>query len=357
MKEKLNKILISIFLIFIFGFSILSILDKNEIISYSERRKLATFPIYQATTDYSDKLEKYLLDHFPFRDKFRMIKAYFNFNIAMKKENNDIYLKDNYIFKSDYPTNYKSIDNYIDYINKMKINFTENNNVYILIIPDKNYYLEDDNFLNIDYDYLYDEISKLNIKNIDVRNILNLNDYYETDTHWKQQNLDKVIKKITSEMNIKYENINYKQNIYNKFYGVYYGESAINRNPEELIYLTNDILNNVTVKYLENNDLHTIYNESKLTGLDSYDVYLDGASSFIEIENNKATTDRELVIFRDSFGSSITPLLVNYYKKITVIDNRYISSNYFKDKIKFNNQDVIFLNSTLLVNKSSALKK
>ena len=53
-----------------------------------------------------------------------------------------------------------------------------------------------------------------------------------------------------------------------------------------------------------------------MDSLDSYEVYLDGASSFIEIENKNSLSDKELIIFRDSFGSSLIPLLINYYKKI-----------------------------------------
>ena len=50
-------------------------------------------------------------------------------------------------------------------------------------------------------------------------------------------------------------------------------------------------------------------------------------------EKIKADTEKELVIFRDSFGSSISPLLINYYSKITIIDNRYISSNNYLNLI------------------------
>ena len=157
-------------------------------------------------------------------------------------------------------------------------------------------------------------------------------------------------------MDFNYEEITYKENYYNNFYGVYYGESAINRNSEQIIYLTNDNLNNIYVNYLENKNLHSIYSLEKLTSLDSYEVYLDGASSFIEIYNDSSTTNKELVIFRDSFASSITPLLTNYYKKITLIDNRYINSNNYLNLIEFTNQDILFMYSTLIINNSSSLK-
>ena len=351
-----NKILVIVFIIYISLFSLGSIILPDKEISSSERRKLKTFPEFEFDSEWVSELDGYLLDHVVFRDEFRSIKALYNYNVLGKLDNNGIYLKDNYIFKSNYPTNKSSISNFINKVDKLSQDFSQNNNVYMMIIPDKNYYIDDDNFLGIDYDYIYKEVNKLGFKNIDVRDVLKLSDYYETDTHWRQERLDKVIKEMSKLLGFKYEKLDYKENSYDKFYGVYYGESAISRKPEKIIYLTNELLTNVSVKYLENDNLTSIYNEDKLTGMDSYDVYLDGASSFIEIYNDKATSDKELVIFRDSFGSSLSPLLVNYYKKITLIDNRYIGRDYYKDLVEFNNQDILFMYSTLFINDSGSLK-
>ena len=351
-----NKITVLIFIIYITTFSILGIILKDKEISNTERRKLSSFPEYTLNSEYVNKLDKYLLDQFPLRDNFRSIKAKFNYEILNKLDNNNIYLKDNYIFKSEYPTNKDSISNFIKKINKFTSSLTENNNTYLMIIPDKNYYLESNNFLHIDYDYIYKEISKLNINQIDIRNIMTLEDYYETDTHWRQEKLDKVVNEMSKIMDINYQNITYEKNIYNNFYGVYYGESAIKREPEKIIYLTNDNISTLKVSYFENKNLNTIYNLNNLTSLDSYEVYLDGASSFIEIYNDNCLSDKELIIFRDSFASSITPLLTNYYKKITLIDNRYINSQNYLNMIEFTNQDVLFMYSTLIINNSSTLK-
>ena len=353
-----NKITVLIFIIYITIFSILGIIIKDKEISTTERRKLSTLPTYTLNSEYVNKLDKYLLDHFPLRDTFRSIKAKFNYNILHKLDNNNIYLKDNYIFKSEYPTNKDSISNFISKTNKLKKYLTPDNNIYMMIIPDKNYYLNSNDFLQIDYNYLYEEVSKLytNIKEIDIRNIMTLEDYYQTDTHWRQEKLDKVIYQMSKTMNFDYQNISYKENIYNNFYGVYYGESAIKRTPEQIIYLTNNNINNLKVNYLENKNLKTIYNIDKLTSLDSYEVYLDGASSFIEIYNDNSTTNKELIIFRDSFASSLTPLLTNYYQKITLIDNRYINSQNYLNMIEFTNQDILFMYSTLIINNSNSLK-
>ena len=351
-----DKITVLIFIIYIMFFSIAHIVIKDKDISETERRHLANMPQVKLESEFFNDLDEYLLDQFPFREGFRSVKAHFNFNILGKLDNNDIYLKDNYIFKTNYPTNKKSVNNFINKTIKIKEMLTKDNNVYMMIIPDKNYYLDSTNFLHIDYDYIYNEINKISVDNIDVRNILKLSDYYETDTHWKQERLDKIIKKLSSNMGFEYQEFEYKKNTFNKFYGVYYGESAVNRRPETLTYLTNDIIDNAEVKYLENDKLRKVYNTDNLKSLDAYEVYLDGASAFIEIYNKENKTNKELIIFRDSFGSSLTPLLIPYYSKITVIDNRYINSKNILKYIEFDNQDVLFLYSTLMLNNSFSLK-
>jgi hypothetical protein len=87
-----------------------------------------------------------------------------------------------------------------------------------------------------------------------------------------------------------------------------------------------------------------------------YDIYLSGAKALLTITNPNASTDKELVIFRDSFGSSISPLLIQDYKTVTLIDIRYIASDLIGNFVKFDDQDVLFLYSTLVLNSSSTLK-
>lgn len=350
-----NKIITFMFISYLLVFLVLHIVFEDNVISFTERRELTSFPNFSLSSEYVTKIDKYLLDQFPYRNGFRSIKAEFNYNIMNRLENNGIYLKSDGIYKSNYPTDSGSIDNFVNRIEHIKMLLSENNDVYMMIVPDKNYYLDDD-FLHIDYEYIYDEVGKIGINNIDVRDVLSLDDYYKTDTHWRQERLSKVIRKMGDKMGFDYRYDHYIMNRYDDFYGVYYGESAIKREGETLVYLTSDTINNASVKYLENNNLHSMYNLDKLNSFDPYEVYLDGASSFIEIYNYNNNSDRQLVIFRDSFCSSIAPLLIGYYSKITLIDNRYIGSDYFMNYINFDDQDVLFLYSTLLINSSNSLK-
>ena len=352
-----NKILVISFLSIIYGFFLLNIFVSDLDISKSERRKLQEFPEVSINNilnkDFMNEFDDYSVDQFIFRDLFRNIKASYSFNVLGMLDNNGYFEKDGVLYNNLYPINKKSIDSFIKKIKILNDNFDLSNNVYISIIPDKNYYLDDSKYLRIDYDYLYKRIKTIPYKFIDLRNVLSINDYYRTDTHWRQERLEDVVFTINKSMGND-TTFNYKENKYSPFYGVYYGQAALNVKPDELIYLTNDELDKVIVEDLEGNN--KLYDIDLLDGMDSYDVFVGGATPFVKITNPNSKTDKELVLFRDSFGSSIAPLLVENYKSITLVDMRYMNMNLLKEKVDFKNKDILILYSTLIINDSSTLK-
>ena len=85
-------------------------------------------------------------------------------------------------------------------------------------------------------------------------------------------------------------------------------------------------------------------------------MFMSGSDALIVCENPLAETDRELVMFRDSFTSSLSPLLAEGYSKITLVDIRYINPAMLGAFVDFENCDVLFIYSTMLLNSSSAFK-
>ena len=140
------------------------------------------------------------------------------------------------------------------------------------------------------------------------------------------------------------------------FYGVYYGQSALPLPADKLIYLTNETLQNCRVYDFETGDYIAVYDTDMLTGKDPYQAFLSGSKSLLTIENPAATNDRELILFRDSFGSSIAPLLASGYAKITLVDIRYVSPNMLGRFLDFTGKDVLFLYSTSVLNSSETMK-
>ena len=60
-------------------------------------------------------------------------------------------------------------------------------------------------------------MNQLNIKQIDIRDKLFLEDYYETDTHWKQENLEKVVLEMSKLMILSIKKIIIQKIIINDF--------------------------------------------------------------------------------------------------------------------------------------------
>ena len=369
MSERLKDIVISIlFVVVIIGVFIFNLILKDNDISVSERRKLAKFPSIDSSIfseSLTDEIEEYAMDQFLLRDEFRSIKTFVKLDILRQKDNNGLFIVDENIHKIEYPLDEKSVLNVAQKINNVYDKYlNENFNVFYSIVPDKNYFLDDESiYLKLDYkklnDIMHENINS-NIKYIDIYNELSSNDYYNTDTHWKQQNIVKIANKIAKEIGFsdritkEFETKKYTD----EFYGAYYGQLGKNVNPDRIEYLTNSYIENAITYNYETSKEAKIYDIQKAdASMDKYDLFLSGATPIIEIRNNNAKTDKELVIFRDSFGSSIAPLFTQAYSKIILVDIRYISTDLISNYISFNsNQDVLFLYSTLVINESGTLK-
>lgn len=347
----------------------MNIFSPTKDISFSERRELEKFPTLTVEKvfngDFMDKFEKFALDQFIFRDQFRRIKAFAQYNIFNKSDNNDIYVIDDNVYKIEYPLDVDSIYNMSDYFNKVYDMYLKDNNVFYSIIPDKNYFIAKENgYLSIEYDKL-EKIMLENVKNmtyIDIMDCLDKSDYYKTDTHWKQEELDEVVQTISEKMDFEIDvnTTKYTLKTYYPFYGVYYGQAALNIQPDVLRYKVNSIIENAIVNNYEYSGDEGkepgVYDVEKLSGMDSYDVFLSGSTPLTTIENPNNKTGKELIIFRDSFASSLTPLLIEEYSKITLIDLRYVSYMAIGDYVDFDTQDVLFIYSTLVINNSNILK-
>lgn len=358
MKEKVTIVL---FLSIIYGFFLFNFIMKDEELSFEERRHLKQFPEITISTVLDGsafkEFETYTLDQFPFRNTFRSLKANVEYSMFQKLDNNGIYIKDNKIFKMEYPLKETNIKLFTKKVNQIYDKYLQGMNVYYMVIPDKNYYVEDEH-LKMDYENLY-KLVRENMKElsyIEVRDLLSLEHYYDTDTHWKQEKIIPVARRLEETMIGNASNHQYEFQEYKPFYGVYYGQAAIGGKGETLTYLINEVISQAFVENKTDLSFHEVYNLKELGKMDSYNVFLSGSTPFITIQNEKNKSGRELVIFRDSFASSLTPLLIDSYSKITLIDLRYMGASKLEEVITFENQDVLFLYSTMVINKSVMLK-
>ena len=351
----------------VFGFSLWGIFGSKSDFSESERRVLAKLPEANAETIFSGKFmsdfEEYSLDHFPMRDTFRGIKSASVLGVFRQKETNGLYIQDGYLAKAETELSDEMLSHAAERFQYIYDTFLEDTetNIYFSIVPDKHYFLsQESSRLSLDYDRLVSEMKSKTeyMEYIDIFPLLSIEDYYRTDTHWRQENITDVAAAIGSAMGVNPDADYVTLELDKPFYGVYYGQLALPVKADTLYYRNNSTLDECTVTSY-NTGLpveKSVYDMEKAQGRDPYEMFLCGADPLIIIENPNAKTDKELVIFRDSFGSSLAPLLVEEYSKITLVDIRYMQSGAIGSFVQFENQDVLFLYSTLILNNSLAMK-
>lgn len=297
------------------------------------------------------------MDNFYQRETFRKLKTSVELDVFKKQDVNKIYKYNDFLVEQIYPLDEKSVTNLTNKINYIKDSYLkETNKIYYSIIPDKNYYT-DNNHLKLDYDKMK-QIMQNNLKDlqyIDIFQDLGLDSYYYTDSHWKQEKLQNVAKTIAQNMNFNISE-NYNEQKITTFKGVYAGQLPINTKEDEIRILINNTIGYANAYNYETKEQGEIYNFKKLNGYDKYDIYLSGATPLIEISNSNNKENKTLIIFRDSYASSLAPLLTEGYSKITLVDTRYISPKILNEYVDFENADILFLYSTLVINSSMALK-
>lgn len=369
MEEKRDKLLIGLVGIVFILLCVCVWMKPEEKYSVSERRLLKQMPELSAETVMSGRFmsafEEYSLDQFPFRDTFRGFKAM----TLLKCDNNGIYVVDNMvngevskvISSMDYPLNESSLQYAGKRFRNVYDRYLKDSDcqVYLSIIPDKNYfYAESNGYLAVDYEQLVDIMHSQTdyMTYIDIFPYLSGEDYYRTDIHWKQERITDVAYNILNGMGQDVKSQYKTVEVNEDFCGVYYGQAALPLEPDRLKYLTNDVIEQFRVYDYQNNKEIPVYDKEKIGAEDPYEIYVGGPISLATLENPACDNGKHLIIFRDSFGSSIAPMLAQGYSKTTLIDIRYILPNLLGEYVDFQDADVLFLYSTSVLNNSEILK-
>lgn len=366
MKNKLKHIITSVVIItFVLGLSLFAWLKPADDISLSERRLLSQMPELNGNTlfsgSFTQNFEKYTTDQFPLRDSFRVIKAWVNINLFNRGENNGVYEYKGYLADIEYPVNEKSIDYAADRFNYVYDKYLKENNIkpYLAVIPHKGQLTASEKgYPNAEYGEIVGILKSqtTDFQYVDIKGLLSLDDYYHTDTHWRQEKIQDVAQHLGNAMGVDVTAQYEEKTLPVTFNGVYSGQYALDVDGEEIHYLTNKNLENCSVFDYENNKSISVYDMEKASGKDPYEMFLSGPLSLVTIENDNAKSDKELVIFRDSYGSALAPLMAEGYSKITLVDIRYMHPDTVGKYVDFEGADVLFIYSTSVLNNSETIK-
>ncbi len=253
--------------------------------------------------------------------------------------------------------------------------------IFVAVVPDKSYYMPDKKGRGqMDYAAMYDMVygAMDYASPIHIADCLDKDAYYSTDSHWRQECLLPVAERITDAMlhgtdtgssgafaAAAYETKTAADSFTGSYADAVTEAAAWEKKqfsqvkPDTIFYLTNEILEQASVYIYDTGTTSGIYSEEKLHSRNPYDFFLSGPVALMRIENPAAETDRKLIAFRDSYGSSLLPLLVPFYREILVADIRYTMSGRlgeFVDFASYRGADALFLYSTTLLNRSISLR-
>lgn len=355
-----HRLTAAVFILLLGGLTLANLLYTPPEISQSERRRLRTRPdlTVSAVLDgqYMTDFEKYAPDSFVLRDGFRTVKAFISRYVLQKLDNSGI------VIQNDSAAKLETLDEdaakrAADRLSRLASRMPEHARLYYAVIPDKSYYM--DAFPKADYDHLAQilNVSVGDMTTIDLKPALTESDYYRTDLHWDQSRLtERFLPYLCQSLGITPPS-GLRAEVLGDFQGAYAGQAALPLPQDSLSILRGQGIDNLVTRYLDPNTGAMVdgpvYDTDKLASIDPYDVFLRGAQGLVVLDNPDVDTDRELVLFRDSFGSSLAPLLAASYRRVTVVDMRYFVDTALEAYVQpGENVDVLFLYGLQSLNNS-----
>ena len=362
-NKKLRSILvISVFTVILGGFFVYRLLDDPPTILRSERRVAAGLPALSlesvASGEFMKKFENYAADNFPLREDFRTIRSATVFGAFLQTDKDGLYM-DSYGAGEFRPIDPGSVVDLTEKLQKVAVDLGDVN-VYYAFIPGKSVY--SDKYMP-GFDPSLAEKLMTEAPGMDaytfvaLTDVLNAESFYRTDMHWRQPELQGVVNALGSAMGFDADLSGYTQEYAGEFEGVYSGQMALPVGADSLFFLFNPSL---SATYLDERSMELtpgpVYNLDRFGGLDPYDFFLSGAQPVVILENADADRDKELYLFRDSFSSSLAPLLATGYSRVVLIDLRYIDMRTLGRYVDFKpGSDALFLYSTLVLNNPDML--
>ena len=274
--------------------------------------------------EFQSDLESFLSDQFPIRDKLVFCQSKLRYLIGQRDIGGAYICKNGTLIQkiTESDINKEALSSYADKINSI----AKSRAVYVMYVPSAGAVLKEElpkGAPFYDFGKLCSELeSRLeNARLIDLRIDLSSDEcYYKTDHHWTDKGAYKAYSAFCDakgESPAAYESFDLKEACAD-FQGTLYSKAPIVKTADE-IRLPEIPELKVTADGRET----PFYDMSALETKDKYNVFQGGNHGIVEIENQNATSDKTLLILKDSFANSFVPYVAGDYSKIIMLDERY----------------------------------
>ncbi len=327
-----------VFLAIVFVFGLLFLLLPKKDYSESEKRLLADTPTLTAEAlfsgELSSELDTYLSDHFPFRDLFVGVNAYYEL-LTGRGGAADVYLgQDGYLIAA--PTSgtadtvKTNVSRFADFAKQNGCDAT------LMIVPQTGYIL-DNKLPAVHRPYNDDTLFDTAKESLGDMAFIDLRErfaeehangtplYYKTDHHLTSAGSFVMYDEFCQQKGFTAD-ADYRVEVSDGFYGTSYSKSGYRlADPDTVELWKNDDLD-VTVEIIEAGQdpllSDSVFFEERLKEADQYPVFLDGNHALVTITNENAAGGKLLVV-KDSYAHCFSCFAAESYSEIVMIDMRY----------------------------------
>ncbi|MDU5110553.1 MAG: DHHW family protein [Clostridium sp.] len=364
-SESYFLFLSCIFILTLIFFVIANFISLDKDFSEVENRNLQSRPKI-LSENYTENLNSYVADQFFKRTNFISFKARIELMMGKNKINNVYIGEDNKLFEDFKITSNEDLLNKVSVINEFKKSNTDLN-INFMLVPTATSILNDKlpKYSPVDDEIEYIKAVERNISE-DI-NFITVYDkleqykdeyiYFKTDHHWTADGAYLGYKAFCEATGIEATNKEELQSIIasNDFYGSLSSKIGLfGLGKDKLkIYIPNN--KNVLVNYVtEQKKEPSLFNSEKLYNKDKYQVFLDGNHPLIEIESDK-NTDKKILIIKDSYANNFVPFLTENYGNIFLIDLRYYKDSVSEFLINNDIKEVLFLYNVNTFNEDDSI--
>lgn len=341
-KARIANLIGKIFIILLFLVMIINVIVPDQEESELENRALEQRPRFNLTTilsgDFMEQWEEYLSDQFAGRDTWRSLKVSLDRLGGARKEN-DIYIgKDGQLMEDIEVPDDGRLEANLTAIRDFAETY-EDIPVTMMLVPDAACILNDSlpAFARVEDQRQMFSMAERKLGDtvnwVDTVSILNNHKseklYYKTDHHWTTQGAFYVFQDAAETLGIEGDVSDdfVSYTVTDSFNGVLAASSGVGLDEmEEIdIYAPTGGDDDVVVNYVdEGRKTTSLYDSSKLETRDKYGVFLGGNTSVVDIRT-VSTSQKRLLVVKDSFADCFIPFLAPYYREIVVVDPRYYS--------------------------------
>lgn len=358
MKNLHKKIMIVLFALFMLAMPILTLVflsPEKQPFSENENRYLAQFPKFSFESyknkKFMEGFDDWISDRFVGREQWIEFKNSSDRAIG-KTEINGVFIENDMMMEA-----WKSYDQTIYDKNLKAINkFAENHEnipIYFMLVPNAQEIYKNNlpAFAPVEnqkkfIDNFYSDLSGFE-GTVDVYSALKEKSedsyiYYRTDHHWTSFGAFLAYQAAAPVLG--YESYPYSafeiEHASHDFRGTLFSKTLdFNVTPDIIDYYTvakgepevkvsvYDKPDNSTGKIIYKN-YDSMYFRDFLDVKDKYSSFLGQNSPLVTVENPSAKSEKSLLVIKDSYAHSLVPFLSKEYKKVTMIDLRYINADF-----------------------------